>query len=29
VHAVQAIKPPIQTVALGACYSYASLLLVR
>lgn len=24
----QAIKPPIQTVALGACYSYSSLLLV-
>lgn len=27
--AMQAVKPPIQTVALGACYSYSSLLLVR
>eukprot|EP00879_Flechtneria_rotunda_P010376 GHRR01010852.1.p1 GENE.GHRR01010852.1~~GHRR01010852.1.p1 ORF type:complete len:215 (+),score=50.35 GHRR01010852.1:214-858(+) len=29
VDAMQSIKPPIQTVALGACYSYSSLLLVR
>jgi len=29
VDAMQAVKPPIQTVALGACYSYSSLLLVR
>jgi ATP-dependent protease ClpP protease subunit len=28
VDAMQAVKPPIQTVALGACYSYSSLLLV-
>lgn len=27
VDAMQAVKPPIQTVALGACYSYSSLLL--
>ncbi len=29
VDAVQSIKPDVQTVALGACYSYSSLLLVR
>lgn len=28
VDTMQAIKPPIKTVALGACYSYASLLVV-
>ena len=26
--AIQSIKPDVQTVALGACYSYASLILV-
>ena len=26
---MQAIKPPIQTVALGVCYSYSSLILVK
>ena len=26
---MQSIKPPIQTLGLGACYSYASLILVR
>jgi hypothetical protein len=29
VDTMQAIKPPIKTVAIGACYSYASLLVVR
>lgn len=28
VDAMQAVKCPIQTVALGACYSYSSLILV-
>jgi ATP-dependent Clp protease protease subunit len=29
VDTMQSIKPPIKTVTLGACYSYASLLVVR
>jgi ATP-dependent protease ClpP protease subunit len=29
VDAMQQVKCPIQTVALGACYSYSSLILVR
>lgn len=26
---IQSIKPEVQTYGLGACYSYASLILVR
>lgn len=29
VDTIQTIKPDVQIVALGACYSYSSLLLVR